>query len=263
MAEKESKKIKDLQKKNQENQRKYMEKRDKEEKKAQQMVHSLIRKIDTNPKDYRNYYDLATILVEGKNYSQAEELLMKALGIFDESSDHVKNVLNYGLGNVYYSAEEYDKAISYFQKINDKRLQAESYIMLAQSYMAKGDNKRAMVFALSAQSQRQNDPEINQMIGDNLLALGNFSEARDFYENALKVEPQNGKINFNRGLVAMVLGEDFQKYFQIAQKADPKYFENGQKRLKDIEKFIQINKKKNSKASNEKKDRKSDSGSSK
>lgn len=174
-------------------------KREQEEKKAHKLVHDLVQKIDNEPKNYRHYYELATLLVEGKDYEQAEELLMKALGLFKDSGDDVIDTLKFGLGNVYYAAQEYDKAIKIFQEINDTKLQAEAYAMLAQSYMAKGDNKRAMVFALSAQSGKRDDPSINEMIGDNLLALGNFAQAGEFYDNVLKAEPQNGKANFNRG----------------------------------------------------------------
>lgn len=237
-----SDKIKKLQAKNQENQRKYTKKREAEEAKAKATIHKLVEKVDHEPDNYHNYYDLATFLVEAKDYEQAEELLMKALGLFDKSNQDVKDTLKFGLGNVYYAAAEYDKAIKIFQEIDDKKLQEESYIMLAQSYMAKGDNKRAMVFALSAQSARHDDPDVNQMIGDNLLALGNFAQAGDFYDIVLKTEPENGKANFNRGLVAMVNGEDFENYFAKAKQADPAYFEKGQQKLKDIEKVIQINK---------------------
>ncbi|EEI24127.1 tetratricopeptide repeat protein [Lentilactobacillus hilgardii] len=241
MKKNNSDKIKELQKKNQENQRKYTKKREDEEKKANQLVHQMVSKIDANPHDYHHYYDLATLLVEGKDYEQAEELLMKALGIFDQSSEDIKDTLKFGLGNVYYAAQEYDRAIKIFQEINDDKLQAEAYIMLAQSYMAKGDNKRAMVFALSAQSTRQKDPAVNEMIGDNLLALGNFSQAAEFYDLVLTAEPQNGRANFNRGLVAMVADEPFESYFKRANQYDPAYFNKGQKKLKDIEKFIQLN----------------------
>ena len=248
MTNKNAEKIKKLQKQNQENQQRYAKKREEEEKRAQKLVHQLVSKIDNDPHNYHNYYDLATILVEGKNYSQAEELLMKALGIFTKSSEQVKSVLKYGLGNVYYAAQEYDKAIGTFQQVQDKKVQAEAYVMLAQSYMAKGDNKRAMVFALSAQSEKRDDPEVNQMIGDNLLALGNFQQAGDFYDLVLKKEPQNGKTNFNRGIVAMVDGEKFEPYFKIAKTSDPQYFEKGQQRLKDIEKSLQVNKSKQTKS---------------
>lgn len=244
MAEKRSEKIKRLQKQNQENQRKYTKKREAEEKKANQLIHGLVQKIDAEPKNYHHYYDLATLLVEGKDYEQAEELLMKALGIFESADKVVKDTLKFGLGNVYYAAEEYDKAIKTFQQIDDEKLQAEAYIMLAQSYMAKGDNKRAMVFALSAQSTHRKDPTVNQMIGDNLLALGNFSQAADFYDQVLKTEPQNGKANFNRGLVAMVNGESFDDYFKKAKQFDPAFYQKGQQKLQDIEKFVQINRKK-------------------
>ncbi len=241
-----SDKIKKLQEKNQENQRRYSKKREAEEKQANQAIHQLVQKIDQDPKNYHHYYDLATFLVEAKDYQQAEELLMKALGLFKDAAKETIDTLKFGLGNVYYAAEEYDKAIKLFQEIDDEKLQAEAYIMLAQSYMAKGDNKRAMVFALSAQSTHREDPEVNQMIGDNLLALGSFSQAADFYDTVLKHEPQNGQANFNRGLVAMVNGEPFEAYFERAKQFDPDYFQKSQQKLTDIEKFVQLNRGKKS-----------------
>ncbi|MDB1104305.1 tetratricopeptide repeat protein [Lentilactobacillus parabuchneri] len=242
MANNNSDKIKKLQEKNQENQRIYTKKREAEEAKAKAAIHELVKKVDQDPDNYHNYYDLATFLVEAKDYEQAEELLMKALGLFDQATQDVQDTLKFGLGNVYYAAAEYDKAIKIFQEIADKKLQGEAYIMLAQSYMAKGDNKRAMVFALSAQSSHHNDPDVNQMIGDNLFALGNFAQAGEFYDIVLKTQPDNGKANFNRGLVAMVNGEEFEPYFEKAKRADPDYFNRGQEKLKDIEKVIQLNK---------------------
>ncbi|GAY74089.1 tetratricopeptide repeat protein [Lentilactobacillus kosonis] len=236
------KKVTDLQKKNQENQRKYMRTREQEEEKAKQIVHKLVTKIDQEPNNYHNYYELATVLVEGKDYEQAEELLMKALGLFSDANQPATDLLKYGLGNVYYAAEEYDKAIDIFQNVEDHQLKVKAYVMLAQSYMAKGDNKRAMVFALTAQSEAKDDPEVNKLIGDNLLSLGNFQQAGEFYDLALKTEPDNGPVNFDRGLVAMVDGENYQPYFEKAKQLDPDYYEKGQQKLQDIEKFIQINK---------------------
>ena len=241
--ENDSQKINDLQKKNQENQRNYMKKREQEEAKAKQLVHSLVVKIDQNPYDYQNYYELATVLVEGKDYEQSEELLMKALGLFEKSPQSVVDLLKYGLGNVYYAAEEYDKAIGIFQNIEDSELKTKAYIMLAQSYMAKGDNKRAMAFALSAQGEAKDDPTVNKMIGDNLLSLGSFNQAGEFYDLVLKASPEDGPANFDRGIVALVNGDNYQDYFEKAKQFDPDYYEKGQQKLQDIEKFLQLNKK--------------------
>ncbi|WP_369395648.1 tetratricopeptide repeat protein [Lentilactobacillus senioris] len=147
-------------------------KREQQTQKMNQLVHELVQKIDRNPEEPQNYYDLATVLVDGNDYEQAEELLMKALGLFDNDEVTVKDKLIYGLANVYYAAEEYPKAIQWFEKITSQQLKTDAYLMLAQSYLALGDNKRSMAFALTAQGKQIMKPEISNLIGDNLLALG-------------------------------------------------------------------------------------------
>lgn len=215
-------------------------KREEQQKKADETLHKLVEDIDNHPDDYRTYYDLGSFLVQLHNYTQAEELMMKALGLFADRSKKAKETLVYGLGNVYYAAGEYDKAIEQFNNLSDGDMKTDAYIMLAQSYMAKEDYKKAVVFALTAQGFRRQDPEINYLLASSLLALGNFSEAAEFYDKVLQAKPKDGKANFDRGIVAMVLEEDFNQYFEIAKREDPKYFEKGQKRLADIEKFIQV-----------------------
>ncbi|GLB47006.1 hypothetical protein WR164_09850 [Philodulcilactobacillus myokoensis] len=213
------------------------------QKKADKTLHKLVSDIDNHPHNYRTYYDLGTFLVELKSYTQAEELLMKALGLFADKSKRAKNALLYGLGNVYYSAGDFDKAIKQFQQVDDEHLKVDAYIMLAQSYMSKKDYKRAIVFALTAQGHRRQDPDVNRLLGESLLALGNFKESAQFYDHVLNALPNDGRANFDRGIVAMVLGEDFHEYFARAQKYDEKYFKKGQKKLADIERFIQVQRK--------------------
>lgn len=215
--------------------------RQQQEAEMKQTVHELITKIDQNPDQYQNYYDLAAVLVEGQDLEQAEELLMKALGLFD-SNETARDLLTYGLGNVYYTAEEFDKAINWFTKIQSKQLQGDAYIMLAQSYLAKGDNKRSMAFALSAQGKVKHDPQVNLMIGDNLLALGEFVKAGEFYDKVLADDDHNGPANFNRGLVAMINGEPYSDYFVTANQFDPDYYAKSADKLKDIEQFVKQNK---------------------
>lgn len=214
------------------------------QRKADETLHKLVEDIDNHPDDYRTYYDLCSFLVQLHNYTQAEELMMKALGLFAGRSKKAKETLTYGLGNVYYAAGEYDKAIEQFNSLSDGNMKTDAYIMLAQSYMAKEDYKKAVVFALTAQGFRRQDPEINYLLASSLLALGNFKEAAEFYDKVLAAKPNDGKANFDRGIVAMVLEEDFSAYFDKAKSNNPKYFEKGQKRLADIEKFIQVKNKK-------------------
>lgn len=212
--------------------------RELKQKQADATLHKLVKGIDEHPHDYRTYYELGAFLVELHNYTQAEELMMKALGLFAERSKKAKNTLLYGLGNVYYSAGDFDKAIEQFSKVQDDKLKFDAYMMLAQSYMSKDDYKRAVVFALTAQGMRKQNPDINYILGESLIALGSFEEAAGFLDVVIKAQPQNGKAYFERGLTAMVNGEEFNDYFVKAKKYDLKYFEKSKNRLSDIEKLI-------------------------
>ncbi|QBP17911.1 tetratricopeptide repeat protein [Acetilactobacillus jinshanensis] len=247
-----NKKIQRKQALNQIHEKRVAEKRKQAQHRAAVTLHRLIKDIDTHPHNYHTYYDLGTFLVELHNYVQAEELFMKALGLFKNRSQEAKDTLIYGLANVYYAAGSFDKAIKYFNQVKEPKLKLNAYIMLAQSYMSKKDYKRAVVFALTAQGFRKQDPVINRLLGENLQALGNFRDAARFYKVALQADPTNGPVYFNQGICHMVLGIPFSKDFELAEKYNPKYVKKGQKRLADIERFIQVNDGKGKKRSTKK-----------
>ncbi|MCF6514872.1 tetratricopeptide repeat protein [Lactobacillus sp. S2-2] len=213
-------------------------KREEIQKEAEANLHKLIKAINEKPDNYEAYYELSSLLIKLQNFTQAEELLMKALGMFADTNKKAKDLLTYGLGNVYYSAGEYEKAIKQFTEVKDKELKTDSYIMMAQSYIAKSDYKRALVFLLTAKDYRKQDPEINQMLGESLLALGDFKQSAEFYDQILNYDPNNGKANFDRGLVAMVLGEHYANYFSKAEKYDKDNYDRKQSRIQDIEKLM-------------------------
>ena len=134
---------------------------------TEKLVHKLIQAIDEHPDKVNNYYDLGSLLTRLNDYQQAEELFMKALGIFEAKADQAAiDLLNYGLGNLYYEVGKPDRAIALYNKISDKKLKADSYLMLAQSYMKKGQHKQAVAYGITAHELRAEDPEINQVLGD-------------------------------------------------------------------------------------------------
>ncbi|MCT4488326.1 tetratricopeptide repeat protein [Levilactobacillus parabrevis] len=215
--------------------------RDQDKARSEHMVHELVQRIDSHPGDADAYYELATVLVDLNSFAQAEELLMKALGLFAAQPVAVEK-LHYGLGNVYYAAQDYTKAIAEFDQLG-AQLKGAGYLMMAQSYMASGDHKRALVFGLTALGSQPKDVATLQVVAENLLALGNMAQAAQYYDQVLTLDDHNGRANFDRGLVAMVQGEDYGPYFKAAKSLDPQYFEKGQKKLADIERFIQTQKK--------------------
>lgn len=216
--------------------------RDAAKQRSERAVHQLVQQITQHPGEFEPYYELATALVDLNSYAQAEELLMKALGLFAAQPDAVER-LHYGLGNVYYAAQDYPKAIAQFDQLN-AQLKGAGYLMIAQSHMANGDHKRALAFALTALATQPQDPATLQVVAENLLALGEMAQAAQYYDQLLALNDQNGAANFDRGLVAMVQGEPYADYFAKAQRLDPDYYQKGQQRLRDIEKFMDEQRKK-------------------
>lgn len=213
---------------------------------TEKLVHKLIQAIDEHPDKVNNYYDLGSLLTRLNDYQQAEELFMKALGIFEAKADQAAiDLLNYGLGNLYYEVGKPDRAIALYNKISDKKLKADSYLMLAQSYMKKGQHKQAVAYGITAHELRAEDPEINQVLGDSLLALGEFTTAKKYYDAILKRHPGRADTQFNRGIVAMVLGEPYQDYLAQAKQLSPTYYAESEQRLAEIEKTLRATQGKN------------------
>lgn len=211
----------------------------KQKRQTNKLVHRLIGAIDEHPDQVNNYYDLGSLLTRLQSFDQAEELFMKALGIFENKGDkEAINLLNYGLGNVYYTVGKIKTALEYYNKIDDPKLKADSYLMMAQSYMKEKQYKQAVAYGLTALELRPDDAEINQVLGDSFLALGEFEQARGYYDRILKHHPGRADTQFNRGLVAMVLGEDYHNYLDQAQQLNPDYYAKSEKRISDIENFL-------------------------
>lgn len=214
--------------------------REEQKKQTERLVHKLITAIDESPDKANNYYDLGSLLTRLQDYAQAEELFMKALGIFEAKGDQeAQNLLNYGLGNLYYEVGKVDQAIKLYNKIDDKKLKADSYLMLAQSYSKKKQYKQVIAYGLTAHELRPEDPEIDQALGDALLALGEFKQAASYYDAILKHHPGRADTQFNRGLVAMVLGEPYKDYLNQARQLDLDYYTKSEKRIAEIEKTLQ------------------------
>lgn len=207
-----------------------------EDKKKQDIVKDLIDKIDQNPQEAENYYALATVLVKQQNFDQAEELLVKARGLFKDS--HSVDLLTYGLGNVYYESGLYEKANVEFQTIKDAHLKKDANLMIAQGYYAQSQYKLAFAFGLTALEQNPHDADTNELMGDVNLALGDAPRAQKYYDAALE-NKNTAKLLFNRGVVEMMLTKKKTNiYFEQAKKIDKTYFESSKQRLIDIDKLL-------------------------
>ena len=216
------------------------EKQEAQKNQSEQLVHRLVKAIDEEPTNFNNYYDLGSLLTRLNDYVQAEELFQKALGIFEQRGDQrATNFLQYGLGNLYYTVGKIDEAIKLYNKIDDDKLKADAYLMLAQSYMKKKQYKQTVAYGLTAYDLSADDPEINQVLGDSMLALGEFEKAKQYYDQILLHHPGRADTQFNRGLVAMALDEPYKKYLSQARQLDLDYYQKSEKKISDIEHALQ------------------------
>lgn len=214
----------------------------KKEKELAASVKKLISDIDNDPQNSERYYALGMLLTKSAQYEPAEELFKRTINYFE--NEHLPtDLLQYGLGNVFYTAGMYQDSLRVFQKISDKRLKNDAYLMIAQNYYAQGNYQQALVFALtvSEQSLIQQQMAAWSLVGESLMALGNLKLAADYFDRVLKQKPNEFKTNFDRGVIEMVLHRDAKKYFEIAEQIDPLEFKRKQQRLTDIERVLVIN----------------------
>ncbi|KRK46319.1 tetratricopeptide repeat protein [Dellaglioa algida] len=216
-----------------------MNKREEQEVESSKIIHELVEKVEQHPDNQDVYYQLGSYLTEVKDYVHAEELYKKAISHFDEKNIKA-DLLVYGLGNVFYEAELYVEAIQTFQKVTNPEMKENAFLMLAQSYMEQESYQQALAFAITAQEINPENIDTNELIGDIFLALGQFENAAKYYDLVLESDQNHAKANFQRGLVNMVLGLEFDTYFTRSRLTNKKYFDAQKKRLSEIESFIKL-----------------------
>ncbi|PMD69119.1 tetratricopeptide repeat protein [Companilactobacillus nuruki] len=192
----------------------------------------LVADLNKNPKQLPEILQLSTYLVQAGDLEQAEELLARSLEMFKDNQD-----LLYNLGNIYYLADEFDKANQIFQRLVDDNYAFEAYFMMAKTLNQQGKKQLAIMYALTATEKAPSDLQANELLADLLLANGNFNESLGFYKIANKINPQ-AKYYFNMALCAMNLKEDYQNYLDKSKKLDEQYYLKNEKKLADLQEFI-------------------------
>lgn len=192
----------------------------------------LVADLNQNAKQLPEILQLSTYLVQAGDLEQAEELLARSLEMFPNNQN-----LLYNLGNVYYLADEFDKANGIFQNLIDDNYAFEAYFMMAKTLDQQGKKQLAIMYALTAVEKAPHDQQAKELLADLLLANGNFDESLGFYQEANKIKPQ-AKYYFNMALCAMNLKLDYQEYLNKAKQLDEKYYLKNEKKLSEIQEYL-------------------------
>jgi tetratricopeptide (TPR) repeat protein len=125
-----------------------------------------------------------------------------------------------------------DKAENYYTKaININTKEIEPHFLLANMHAANGNYAKALDQYLAVLAERDNIPTILYNAAYCLKALGRMKEAREYYEKALKMNPDHGDAHHGFSHALLALGEydlawpHFEYRWSIPRKDAKKFIE--------------------------------------
>ncbi len=174
-----------------------------------------------------------------KNSVKKAKMLNQAIAYLDRALKIYPKYKNAYLimGNAYYFKKDYKKAIAAFEKAlklapnykDAKRNLAITYRDAGKYYgEKKQDMQQALLYLAKALKLDDTDYEILRLNGVANAMVGNKLKAIEFFEKALKINPNNAGANLNLGNAYYNNGdsEKGKKYHDIARKIDPEVFDN-------------------------------------
>ncbi|MGD0893402.1 MAG: tetratricopeptide repeat protein [Terracidiphilus sp.] len=119
-----------------------------------------------------------------------QRLALKSLAHFQQlESDSAKSHVL--LGDIYVQLERFDDAQSeYIKALSVDPGDAAARLGLASAYLGNGDIDKAIETAQTALERTPEDPELNLVMVESLVAKSRFAEAEPFLSKSLSVKPQ-------------------------------------------------------------------------
>jgi tetratricopeptide (TPR) repeat protein len=173
-----------------------------------------------NPKDTRSLVGLVDTLAIGSHYDQAIQFLQSEL-----AKNPTRVDLQMPLGNVALRAGKYDLAISQFQAVlnemdKDSKARGDVYFRMGIALRQKGDINGSIQFLYKAREAMPVNSTVGVELALALAAAGRKQDAKDAYEQAIKLNPQDGvALNNLAFLIAESGSGDLDQALTYAQRA--------------------------------------------
>ena len=192
------------------------------EKKFKEAEDSFRKAYQLNPANSRGLMGIVETFMAQDRPDQALQLLQAES---QKSPDRMD--FHMALGNTAVRAGKYDLAIGEFQAVLQKlekldpksRVAADLHLRLGETYRRKGDANSAIA---SLQKAREINPDNSLVVNTLALTLdtaGRKQEARQAYEQTLKMEPTNGVALNNLAFIIAEYGGDLDTALTYAQRA--------------------------------------------
>lgn len=162
--------------------------------------------LETSGNDYEIYVSVYQSMKNAGWDGDAEEILEKALELKAEETEDYRE-----RGHIYLLQEDYDNAKKELDKaINQKDVKALLY--MAQVYEAEGNSKQAKALYESYIEKNGSDISALIVLGDMQMEAENYSQAVEFYQQALKAgKPSNEQQIRRNEIIAYEQMLDFAK----------------------------------------------------
>jgi tetratricopeptide (TPR) repeat protein len=173
-----------------------------------------------NPKDTRNLVGLVETLAGGGHFDQAIQFLQAEMAKNPSRID-----LQMSLGNVAARAKNYDLAIGQFQTVlneldKNSKARGDVYFRMGIALRQKGDLNGSIQYLYKAREALPVNSTVGVELALALAATGRKQEAKDAYEQAIKLNPQDGvALNNLAFLIAESSSGDLDQALTYAQRA--------------------------------------------
>ena len=189
---------------------------------AEQIYRRLIR---DEPTFLQPYKELASLYAEIGNLQAGVRTLTKAHEQFPTSSE-----ITFFLGTLYLQAEEYDKALTYYQKLVGKRL-PHVHFNMGITFFYKNNIQRAEEQLRLTLKLDPKFPKSNETLGELLIHRKAFAEAIQYLKRGIDTDPYSSITHHLLGAAYQALGNIKNAYneFVLAIEMDPKESHSWQK----------------------------------
>ncbi len=173
-----------------------------------------------NPKDTRGLIGLVEALSRQNKYDQSVQVLQEEL-----AKDPKRNDVRMALGNIAVRSGNLDMGIDQFQKVLDTldknaKIRGQVYLRIGETYRRKGDFKDAVAALTKAREALPDSSLIINTLAQALDAAGHKPEAARTWEQAIKLDPNNGVALNNLAFLLAESGGDLDQALTYAQRAE-------------------------------------------
>lgn len=163
--------------------------------KSYQLGIDMLEKFKAEDKDLQR--QLISLYYLNRNYPKVQSLATVYLARFDRDAEVLSHLaMAYENQNDYSSALSSQRELVTIQDNLDNNLRIGELLIKTQQYESAGSHLQRMLTRFNDQG----GDSINKLLGDVSFAKGDFGNATDYYESAIRINPGNAEYYYRNGL---------------------------------------------------------------